>query len=152
MLEWYQEHRWDSVVTGLFGSLFIAGFLTLKDWGIDWASSWSLWLFVLAPLVIFYLRGQGDGFAAGADWFATSKKRYVKLYELTEVTVTNPPGLQAWGLELRDQHGGFAGVSLREIQQHQALWDLVYNGIAHSVLRGSAQANDRAQEMLQLQS
>lgn len=40
--------------------------------------------------------------------------------------------------ELHDQHGGFAGVGLRHVQQNQALWDLVYNGIAYSVLHGPA--------------
>lgn len=135
---------------GLVGSLFIAGFLTLKDWGVGWSSSWTLWRFGTAPVVIFCLQGEYRRFAAGADWFASSEKRYVKLYELTEVTVTNPPGIQAWGLELRDRYGRFAGVLLRDIQQHQALWDLMYNGVAYSVLRGSAQANDRALEMLRL--
>mgnify|MGYP001297137917 CR=1 FL=1 len=150
VLEWYQESSRDSILTGLLGSLVIAAFGTLKDGGFGWMDSWGLWFFVLLPIPVFYLYGRKGGFSAGAEWFATSEKTHVRLYELTEVTVNNPAGLQSWGLELHDEHGGSASVSLRELQQNQALWDLVYNGIAHSVLRGAATANERALEMLKL--
>lgn len=150
ILEFYQETNSDSIKTGLVMSLLVFLFLCLKDWGFDWMSTWWLWIFVFMSVPFFYFRGRTDGFCVGADWFATSKKTYVKLYELKSVEVTNPPGLQAWGLELHDRHGGFAGVGIREVQQNQALWDLVYNGIAYSVLKGPATANQRAREMLRL--
>lgn len=150
VLEWYQQTNDTGVKAGFFASVLVVGFLCLKDWGVSWMSSWVLWMFVLVPVPVFYLYGRAGGVSAGADWFASSKKTYVKLYELSSVTVTESVGVQPWNLELRDKHGGYAGASLRELQQNRALWDLVYNGIAHSVLRGPATANDKALEKLQL--
>lgn len=150
VLEWYQATNDTGVKAGLFASFLVFAFLCLKDWGFDWVTTWGLWVFVIIPIPAFYFYVRSGGFSAGADWFATSKKTYVKLYELTKVTVTNSVGVQPWGLELQDKHGGFAGVSLREVQQNRELWDLVYNGIAHSVLRGAATANEQALDKLQL--
>lgn len=150
MLEWYQQTNDTGVKAGLFASFLVIVFLSLKDWGFDWITTWSLWIFVIIPVPAFYFYVRSGGFSVGADWFATSDKTYVKLYELTKVTVTNSVGVQPWGLELHDKHGGFAGVSLREVQQNRELWDLVYNGIAYSVLQGPATANEQALDMLKL--
>lgn len=150
MLEWYQQTNDTGIKAGLFASFLVVGFLCLKDWGMSWMSSWVLWMFVLVPIPVFYLYGRAGGLSAGADWFASSRKTYVKLYELSSVTVTESVGVQPWQLELRDKYGGYAGTTLREVQQNRALWDLVYNGIAYSVLHGLATANDKALDKLQL--
>ncbi|MEU6131115.1 hypothetical protein ABZ805_18245 [Saccharopolyspora sp. NPDC047091] len=51
---------------------------------------------------------------------------------------------------LTDGYGGSARAPLHQIQRNRALWDLVYNGIAHSVHRGPATATGRALDLLKL--
>ncbi|GAA3355925.1 hypothetical protein GCM10020366_17980 [Saccharopolyspora gregorii] len=150
VLEWFQESNSNGIKSGIFVASLIAAFLSLKDWGFDWTTTWGLWAFVLAPIPIFYLYSRSGGLSAGSDWFATSRRRHVQLYELTKVTVTNPAGVDAWVLELTDRNGGFTGAKLREVQQNRALWDLVYNGIVHSVNSGTATANELALDKLEL--
>lgn len=107
-------------------------------------------MFIVWPPIVFYFLGHSGGYSAGADWLATHRKGYVKLYELSSVKVEHTAGGQSLDISLTDIHGGFAGASLRQLQRKRALWDLVYNGIAYSVLHGPAIANDKALDKLQL--
>jgi len=84
--------------------------------------------------------------SAGADWYKYGR-RYVKTYELTSVKVKGTPG--SWALDLRDAEGRKVWTQLWRIQQNPRLWDLVYNGIRHSVCNG-AETNRRALDRLQL--
>lgn len=130
-------------------SVILIGFGTLRDWGIDWMSTWWLWLFVIWPPFVFYFIGRSVGISAGADWFAV-KNGYVDTYELTEVKVVGTSGGLAWDLELQDKSGNELSINLREIQTNRDLWDLVYNGIVYSVHRGSAKTNPHALDKLKL--
>ncbi len=150
LLEWYQAEESDSTIGGIFLGLAIVGFFCIRDWGFSWMSTWWLWLFAIWPPIVSYFIGRRKGFSAGADWFATSSKTYVKLYEIRKVTVEYQAGGQSIGIELTDIHGGFAGASLRQLQRKRALWDLVYNGIVYSVHQGPATANNLALDKLQL--
>jgi len=128
--------------------ILLGGFLTLKDWGIDWMTHWTLWLTVmiisgLAALATW----SSDDMEAGADWFSYGKT-WVKTYELTEVKLS-----KAWGaddLEFKDAVGHEVSISILDIQNNPELWDLVYNGILHSMHYGGATANQRARDRLQL--
>jgi len=83
---------------------------------------------------------------AGANWYKYGR-RYVKIYELTSVKVKGTPG--SWALDLRDAEGRKVWTELDPIPQNPRLWDLVYNGIRHSV-RNGAETNQRALDRLQL--
>ncbi|MQA86709.1 MAG: hypothetical protein GEV03_19270 [Streptosporangiales bacterium] len=147
VLEWFRSTRRDAIYGGIFMFLFGVGFLTLRDWGLGWARVWWLWvLVVLFTLPVAIGLGR-DRLAAGADWFSRTRS-WVRTYELTSVRL-----VKAWGsdeLELRDAHGGKVSVSLTNIQQKPRLWDLVYNGILHSVHSGRALTNQLARERLKL--
>lgn len=150
ILEWYQGEGNEMVKGGFALSVLVVIFGCIIDWGLYWMATWWLWLFVIWPPIVFYFLGRSGGYSAGADWFATRTKGYVKLYELKSVKVEYTAGGESVGIELTDVHGGFAGASLRQLQRKRALWDLVYNGIAHSVLKGTATANEQALDKLQL--
>lgn len=87
--------------------------------------------------------------AAGANWFRRARRSWVATYDLVSVRVT-----KAWAannLELKDSAGRGLSVKLTDIQENHRLWDLVYNGILHSVYSGRARTNQLARETLRLQ-
>jgi len=148
VLEWFQTTTRDSLIAGILVAVLVAAIFTLKDWGFGWISVWWLWIFVVACPLIFYLYGRGERLAAGADWYKYGR-RYVKTYELTSVKVQGTSAGAAWDLDLEDSSGRKLTTQLGVIQQNPRLWDLVYNGILHSV-RNGAETNRRAVERLQL--
>ncbi|MCA1186901.1 MULTISPECIES: hypothetical protein [unclassified Saccharopolyspora] len=150
LLEWYQAEDADHLVGGVVLGMFIAIFLCLLDSGFSWMSTWWLWLFVIWPPIVFHFLGRRSGYSAGADWLATDQKHYVKLYELKKITVEYQAGGQSIGIELTDADDRCVGAPLRQLQRNRAFWDLVYNGIVHSVNSGTATANELALDKLQL--
>ncbi|TWF94142.1 hypothetical protein FHU35_14424 [Saccharopolyspora dendranthemae] len=134
---------------GLIISVLGFGLLCLKDWGFEWMGTWWLWVLVLIPIPLWALIGRRHGISAGADWFAM-KKGYVDTYELTEVKVEGASGGLAWTLELADKKGTEMSVDAADAQANSKLWDLVYNGILHSVQQGSAKTNPKALDKLRL--
>ncbi|GAA3359644.1 hypothetical protein [Saccharopolyspora gregorii] len=149
VLEWHQSRASTSVLSGFFLLLILLVIMCLRDWGVSWMGTWWLWLFIIWPPFVFYFIGKSVGISAGSDWFAV-KNAYVDTYELTEVKVVGASGGLAWDLELKDKQGNELSINLREIQTNRDLWDLVYNGIVHSVQRGSAKTNPRALDKLKL--
>lgn len=147
VLEWYQASRIDSIMPAVLVSLIIGLFLTLKDFGFEWMGVWWLWAFVLWPAPALFFAIRTHRMSAGADWYQ-SRKDYIKTYELVSVKVTT--GGAAYYLDLEDTGGRKMSTQLDNIQQNRQLWDLVYNGILHSVHRKGATTNQRAQDHLQL--
>jgi hypothetical protein len=147
-LEWISR-SWKAIPqVALFIFVILAGFATLKDWGIGWMRVWWLWLVagglsLLAGLAVW----SSEGMEAGADWFKYGGS-WVKTYELTEVNLE-----KSWGsdrLELKDVDGHDLSIKMLNIQINPDLWNLVYNGILHSVHYGGAVANERAVVRLRL--
>jgi hypothetical protein len=146
-LEWdYGDSRTQWWVGGIVLALMFL-LATLKWGGFDWVSVWWLWLVLpgLAWLTSSLVRGHK--ISAGADWL-NSRGGIVRTYELTKVTVTSHAG--GYGLELADAQGGSADADFGLIQVNRDLWDLVYNGILHSVAAG-AETNNLAVKRLHLE-
>ncbi|RZS44291.1 hypothetical protein EV193_101166 [Herbihabitans rhizosphaerae] len=123
-------------------------FLILKDWGFAWMIEMrSLWIAVVLMGGLGYLAASSFEMSAGSDWYR-EHDNYVKIYELTTVEVTKRVG--SWGLKLVDKNGRSVEPGLTAAQLNPKLWDLVYNGILHSVCDG-AEVNYRAVKMLQLE-
>lgn len=147
VLEWFQDTRLNAFMPGVVLALVVAGFLTLRDWGVGWMGTWWLWLFVVPYPLVFFVIGRRQRMAAGADWFSLGGD-WVKTYELISVRVT-----KAWGsdnLDLVDAASRKVSAKLTTIQQNRELWDLVYNGILHSASTGRASANQQARDRLRL--
>ena len=135
---------------GVLVALLGVGYLTWRDWGFGWMSTWWLWLLIAPwPLLVAWSFG-GYHMSAGADW-VNVRGGFIKTYELVSVKVTTGGG-GSYYLDIKDRHGNEVQTQLGMIQQNRALWDLVYNGILHSVHRGHATTNRRALDRLQLMS
>lgn len=100
---------------------------------------------VLAGLLAFI--GRRKTLFAGADWVGESAGAHVKTYELVAVNVTRD--WSGYRLALRDAQGRTYDDDLRRLQASPKLWDLVYNGIQHSALRG-AEVNPLTRRVLKL--
>jgi hypothetical protein len=115
-------------------------------WGLVW-----LLLVALAFLgtVVFVIRSSGRRVsAAGAEWYS-SGARWVRIYELVQVTMSQGGGRRAY-LRLVDVDGRELQVSYGYVRQNRLIWDLVYNGILHSVIAGNAKTNMSSRVKLDL--
>ncbi|SFQ32474.1 hypothetical protein SAMN05421810_106130 [Amycolatopsis arida] len=146
-LEWhYGDRRMQRWMAGIiFGGLCIIA--TFKRGGLAWMAEWDIWVVFMGLAAVGYIVPLGHKISAGADWL-NCRGGFVKTYELTEIKVT-PGGGGDPHIELFDQHGGSADTGMNLIQANQALWDLVYNGIRHSVANG-ATTNRLARKWLRL--
>lgn len=129
LLEWYRDSRSYNYGLAAFAFALMLVIMTAIAGGLWWANEWVFWLIVLfAPLMM--LLGRRHWMAVGADWFA-SHTGWVKLYELTKVELAGSGASPS--LYLTDAEGRVAHAELRRIQANSRLWDLVYNGIIHSL-------------------
>ena len=128
-----------TVVTGVVLISMVNG-----DGPLDLLRHWQIWLIVLAGSYLMSSPLDVRTVSVGGDWFQTSHGRrwyhghartsYLKLYELTEVTCSANGG--APELYLSDgEHAMRRRID--ELQPDRRTWDLVYNGILHSVAAGA---------------
>jgi hypothetical protein len=148
-LEW-TTRPWKGLPSRVaFALAILVGFLTLRDWGIGWMSEWKLWttILVLSALAALFVVWAEGGLAAGADWVRYGKN-WINIYELTTVKLGEPRARNR--LILKDADGRDFSMGLSMLQTNPALWDLVYNGMLHSVHHGGATVNERARKELKL--
>ena len=101
---------------------------------------------ILGCAVASFLSARNSTCAAGAEWFFHGG-RWVRQYELTSVKVKMRFSLRY--LRMTDRGGRTVTTFLGDLQTNQELWDLVYNGIRHSVAAG-AETNWVARRALEL--
>ncbi|MCP2236826.1 hypothetical protein [Prauserella halophila] len=147
MLEWFYPDRTSRIVAGALVSVFIFAMYVFRS-GFTWVDNLWLWGLVLLPVPVLFLASRTGGKSAGADWLAVSDKDYVKTYELTKATV-HVDGV-AHVIQMVDSSGRSARPRVDDLQANHRLWDLVYNGILHSVHVGGAETNKRARDYLLL--
>lgn len=153
LLEWFHADRSSRMMTGLILSVLIVLVYVTKDWihghsGLSWVGIWWLWLIPL-PWPFVYLLVGNQQFSAGADWLAT-RRGFVKTYELVKVKIVITSGGFGRLLEVSDAYGRAIGGEISDLQQNPQLWDLVYNGLIHSVHVNGAETNKRARQYLLL--
>jgi hypothetical protein len=97
--------------------------------------------------------------SAGADWVQWHEREnwyqlpWCKPYHLKTYRLTQIEGHVAgvnWHLRLWDEDGRSRDCPWVELQPDRRIWDLVYNGILHSVAAG-AEINSLAIDMLRLE-
>lgn len=123
--------------------------VTLRDgFQFDWVRYWQIWigLLVVGALVGF-TQFRGTECSAGAVWLR-GRKGWVRTYEL--VKVKSYPSFSGGWTRLEDRDGRILGLDHATLQQDRRLWDLVYNGILHSVIAGGAETNGAAHLNLHL--
>lgn len=148
-LEWYTASRRRSIFTGIGGFVVVAVGAGLLQGSEDWSSAWWLWLFPLAAGILIGTTVRVNNCYAGADWFSNGKA-WVSTYELTSIEVKTPANYRE--LKLADSSGRSVEVQLMVAQENQRLWDLVYNGILHSVTSGNADINALARKSFRIPS
>lgn len=148
ILEWFYPTRGSNIMIGLLMSLVIVVFLCIRDFGFSWMATWWLWLFVIPWPFFFMLSQRSIRISAGADWLIYNKSGLIKTYELTKVNVKI--GGAAHYLDIEDRHGNGISTHVLYFQFNRELWDLVYNGILHSVHEQGAETNQLAKGYLQL--
>ncbi|WP_157357302.1 hypothetical protein [Amycolatopsis nigrescens] len=122
----------------------MAGFYSLASWSLNWTSKWYMWAFLVAIAGFGYLAVKSHRVSAGADWFR-DQDQFVKTYELTWVEVSGYAG--GWNLGLRDTQDNKIDTTLSRVQTNNELWDLVYNGIRHSVANGAQTTPDAVKRL-----
>ncbi|TWE13820.1 hypothetical protein [Prauserella muralis] len=144
-LEWHYGDRrmqwWFSGVT-VVACLLLAVFKS----GWAWAGEWYVWAVLAAFGLIAWILPKGHKISAGADWLNT-RGEIVRIYELTAVKLKGTAG--GYNIHLYDVHGHEADTGLDLMYANRDLWDLVYNGIRHSVAHG-AQTDALTRSKLQL--
>lgn len=148
VLEWYRSSRRNAVLTGAAAFVIMVLGLTLIRGGeIAWMQFWFVWaILVLASLGV-YASSRATECAAGAAWLKVGKT-WVRLYELTSIQARVRSN--AIHIDLKDRAGREVKVSTSALQEDRDIWDLVYNGILHSVIAGHATTNGMVHSALQV--
>ncbi|RZS39227.1 hypothetical protein EV193_104443 [Herbihabitans rhizosphaerae] len=145
-LAWSRNDRqvlmWTGIATVGFGILF---FTVIQGLSFDWMSYWWTWLSLAVVAAAVVWRNAGDTISAGADW-VRYRDKWVKTYDLTSAKV------RTWGpilkLELRDTGGRKVSIHLSDLNDDPYVFDLVHNGILHSIVAGNALTNSTLHQIL----
>lgn len=145
-LEWHVEGRTSALAVAAVALAVMIGVITAFS-GTGWVGSWVVWLILLGGAGLMYYGLAGRTYAAGADWLR--RHGWVDTYRLHQIELHALQG--SVSLTLRDDAGGALSIDLRDLQSHQPMWDLVYNGMLHSVAGGTTvHVNDYARAALGL--
>ena len=150
ILESYRPSTRVAVGTGVFCAAILFLYASLRLHGLRWvieARAWPVWLIVLSMVPLYFRSLRADRITAGADWLRY-RKQWVRTYELTSVSL-KPSGPKLM-LQLVDRDQRKLRIPLYFMQKHRELWDLVYNGILHSVYLGHAEVDAGARHHLKL--
>lgn len=148
VLEWKQESGADAWKATAVSIGFVLLFFTVREGGVGWVGHWVLWLCaVLVGLLTWHVFSK-DWVAAGADW-VQQRKKWVNTYELTLVREGVFAAVNR-GITLIDTDGRRVDLNLKPVQSNPAMWDLVYNGIRHSVVSGNCEISESTCKMLDI--
>jgi hypothetical protein len=148
MLEWRQEGHKSALLAGVALAVIGATVPTANSGGVAWVTTWYWWVFFALCALVGYGVFIGTWIACGATWLQNGK-RWVSIYELTEVRI-KASGTNHM-LRLTDSAGRTIGsLKLIAVQRNPKLWDLVYNGIQHSVATGKATPPSGTRKILRL--
>lgn len=105
---------------------------------LEWLTAWYIWLIIGVGVGLIYLADRQTEVSVGAEW-VQSRGRWVRIYELTKAT-PHTRGLVI-EIDFTDRDGRKLSVRSDYLQKDRLMWDLVYNGVAHSVIAGGAKTN-----------
>jgi len=139
VLAWYKSSQRRALRMAAWGvPVFIVGVTLLQGFSVEWMKFWQVWLVVLLFIVGLYYLERKVECAAGAEWLKVGKT-WVRLYELVQVKAKHRSN--ALHLDFEDSAGRWVMVRAQDLQRSRELWDLVYNGVLHSVIAGGAKTN-----------
>lgn len=148
VLEWYRHSQRYAIGMGV-AAFVVIGILVGFRQGLDysWLGIWWMWVILaVAGLGMYGIFRQVDP-AVGADWLKVGGT-WVLLYELTDIKVRHRG--MSMHLDLKDSGERKVQVRVDELQEDRDLWDLVYNGLLHSVLINGATTNHAVHSRLKV--
>ncbi|OZM70301.1 hypothetical protein CFN78_25570 [Amycolatopsis antarctica] len=158
-MAWHKESKRGKVALFVVSLALLAGGFTLirvldGDPPFEWATAWPVWLvfvvvawLITGPFTYKVLSAGADWFQYDYYWYGIHKRNHViKLYRLRQINFGSGPTVMTLGLADDEDN---IGLALREWQSDRRMWDLVYNGILHSVAAG-ARVDPNARDLLEL--
>ena len=148
VLEWYRHSQRFAIKMGIGGAVLIGIGVGFKQ-GLDysWLSMPWMWLVLAVAGLGMYSIFRAIDPAAGSDWLKVGRM-WVLLYELTEIKARHRGA--SMHLDLKDSGGRSLQVRVDHLQEDRDLWDLVYNGLLHSVLVNDATTNHTVHSRLKV--
>lgn len=140
VLAWYRDSQKSRLRTGGCTAIIMVAIFTIgTGFAVEWMTYWWMWLLVLVAAVIIGVGRKAVQPSAGSEWFQQHGGGWVRTYELTKVTAMSwPTGI---AVTMTDRDGRKVNVEAFDMLEDPLIWDLVYNGIMHSVIAGGAQTN-----------
>lgn len=133
-LAWTYGEWWHQCFV-FVGTAFVIALLgTVRSGGLHWVYDWVFWAIIGILSFLLSLLVYSAAKSAGADWLMV-RTRYVKTYEL--VSITSRQYASTVRLLFDDVHGNHVLIPMKELATPPELWDLVYNGLRHSVANGA---------------
>jgi hypothetical protein len=152
VLSWYRPNVRGRIFRFVLAlSVLVAGSAVLslvRGDRLELLRAWPVWPVVLVGATLMARPFGAPVLSVGADWLQRCRRRraeYVRLYELTRIEARQEAPVQ---LVLADAEQVMV-LRLAELQPDRAAWDLVYNGILHSVAAG-ARIDEAAFRLLHL--
>lgn len=158
MLAWHRLSVKGKVVRYFIALAMLVGGMSLitlsRGDGVDWIQYWQLWVLFVPGAFLMSSPLTYETLSAGPDWLQIDVRRpfrrtdsgHIGLYELIQIEgSTSPTG---HFLRIEDEHVS-SERQIDEWQGDRRIWDLIYNGILHSVANG-ASINRHAIQLLEI--
>ncbi|MFD6859403.1 hypothetical protein ACFWCF_18945 [Rhodococcus sp. NPDC060090] len=147
-LEWIQPTARDPYIAALMMVGIAVAYLTLTNGGFRWINWWGIWLIMAASAWVMFGATRNHWAAAGATWVQW-RSSWVDTYHLTRIRFSADGTNRV--LRLKDAHGNeIHSFKISQIQGNPDLWDLVYNGILHSVASGNCDIDAKTRRILKI--
>ncbi|WP_146770992.1 hypothetical protein [Prauserella muralis] len=159
VLAWHKKSRRAKLALFFVSlAMLVVGFSLIcviaGDSPLVWVSYWPLWLLFVGVSLLITGPFSYTVLSAGADWcqydlyrFGVHRRNHVvNLYALRQINFGSGPTVITLGLA--DDEDNIA-MDRTDWQADRRIWDLVYNGILHSVAAG-AKVAPQARRLLEL--
>lgn len=139
LLTWFKTSRREALlITAWVLPVFPIGVTVLQGFSIEWMKYWQPWVVLPLIMLAIYSVQRTVECSVGAEWLQVGKT-WVRLYELTKITAKHRSS--AIHIDFEDSAGREVRVQADDLQKNREMWDLVYNGVLHSVIAGGAKTN-----------
>jgi hypothetical protein len=139
VLAWYRASWYGTVRSGVGSFVLLLIGLTVLGWikgiGFHIFGFWFIWVIAVLAALGVAASTRKDWCAAGADW-VMHQKAWVRTYELVEIKTRGISNTIY--VYLTDKDGRKIDASIDILQSDRLVWDLLYNGMRHSVAKGAA--------------
>ncbi|WP_094979585.1 hypothetical protein [Rhodococcus pyridinivorans] len=147
-LEWLQPTVRDKYTSALSMVLLLVVYLTVLNGDFRWVHWWIMWVIMAVGAWMMFRATANHWTAAGARWVQW-RSNWIDTYHLTRIRFSADGYSRV--LRLKDDHGNeIHSFKISDIQGNPDLWDLVYNGILHSVASGNCDIDAKTRHILKI--